>query len=56
MFENKSMILFALAWMLCAFLAFPAHAMENGKLVLSPDTGYYFPGPVHSWVSNTYLT
>ena len=45
MFENKSMILFAAAWMLCAFLVFPAHAMGNQPLVPSPKTSVISPVP-----------
>jgi hypothetical protein len=43
--ENKSMILFAAAWMLCTFVAFPAHAMENQQAVPSPKTDMSFPVP-----------
>lgn len=44
MFENKSMILFAVAWMLCAFLVFPAHSFENQRIVPSSGPGVISPG------------
>jgi hypothetical protein len=43
--ENKSMILFAVAWILCTFVAFPAHAMEKQQAVPSSKTDMSFPVP-----------